>query len=98
MSEETPAEGTGRLQIIIKPPIVQREETQTQQLVNNLGEEILVSTEDPGGEIDTENPKYAITKESICKLSKEIAASRKRKRTQDQEQGKGKCKLIIAES
>ena len=50
------------------------------------------------GEIDTENPEYAVTKENIRKLSKEIEASRKRKRTQEQEQGKGKHKLIITES
>ena len=81
VSEETQSEGTGRLQIIIKPPTLQREETQAQQLVTNLAEEILVSTEDQGGEIDTENPKYDVTKENIRKLSKEIVASRKGKRT-----------------
>ena len=98
MSEETPAEGTGRLQIIIRPPTLQRQETQAQQLVTNPAEESLVSTKDQGGVLDTENPEYVVTKENIRKLSKEIAASRKRKRTQEQEQGKGKRKLIIAES
>ena len=67
-------------------------------MVTNLAKEILVSNEDQGGEIDTENPEYAVTKENIRKLSKEIAASRKRKRTQEQEQGKGKHKIIIIES
>ena len=98
MSGETPAEGTGRLQITIRPPTLQREETQAQQQVTNLAKESLVSTQDQGGEIDTENPEYVVTKENIRRLSKEIAASRKRKRTQKQEQGKGKHKLIIAES
>ena len=55
-------------------------------------------TQDQGGEIDTENPEYVVTKENICKLSKEIVTSRKIKRTQEQEQGKGKRKLIIADS
>ena len=55
-------------------------------------------TQDQGGEIDTKNLEYAVTKENIRKLSKEITTSRKRKRTQEQEQGKGKRKLIIAES
>ena len=50
------------------------------------------------GEIDTEDLEYAVTKENITKLSKEIATSRKRKKTQEQEQGKGKHKLIIPES
>ena len=48
--------------------------------------------------MEMENPEYAITKENICKLSKEIANSRKRRQIQEQKQGKGKCKLIIAES
>ena len=48
--------------------------------------------------METENLEYAITKENICKLSKEIAASRKRKRIQEQEKGKGKRKIIITES
>ena len=85
VSEETPAEDTGRLQIIIRAPKLQREETQAQKLVTNLAEESLFLTEDQGGEIDAENPKYSITKENISKLSKEITASRKRKRTQEQE-------------
>ena len=41
---------------------------------------------------------YALTKENIRKLLKEIAASRKRKRIQEQEKGKGKRKIIITES
>ena len=98
MSEETPAEDIGRLQITIKPLTAQREETYTEQQVTNLVEESIISTQDRGGEIDTKKPEYAITKEKIRKLSKEIAASRKRKRIQEQEQGKGKRNLIIAES
>ena len=49
-------------------------------------------------EIETGNLEYAITKEIITKLSKEIAAARKRKRTQQQPQGKGKRKIIIPDS
>ena len=98
VSEETPAKDTGQLKIIIIPPTLQREETQAQQLVTILVEESLVLTEYQGGEIDTENPEYAVIKQNICKLSKEIAASRKRKITQEQEQGKGKRKIIIVES
>ena len=60
--EERPAEDIGRLQIIIRPPTLQREETQAQQLVTNPAQESLVLTEDQGGEIDTENPEYAVTK------------------------------------
>ena len=62
MSEETPAEDTGQLQIIIRPPTLQREETQAQQLVTNPAEERLIMTEDQAGAIDTENSEYAITK------------------------------------
>ena len=79
--EETPVEGPHRLQIIIKPPTAQREETHTEQQVTNLAEENLIPTQEPRGEIETQNPEYAATKENITKLSKEIASSRKRKRT-----------------
>ena len=81
VSEETLVEGPGRLQIIIKPLMAQREETQAEHQVTNLAEENLISTQEPRGEIETENPKYAATKENITKLSKEIETSRKRKKT-----------------
>ena len=96
VSEETPVEGTGRLQIIIKPSTTQREETHVEQQVTNPAEENLIPTQDPRGEIETKNLEYAATKENITKLLKEIESSRKRKRTQQQQQGKGKHKLIIA--
>ena len=98
MSEETPIEGPGQLQIIIKPPTKQREETHAEEKVTNPAEENLIPTQEPRGEIETKNPEYAATKENITKLSKEIAASIKRNKTQKQQQGKGKRKLIIAES
>ena len=95
VSKETLVEGPGRLQIIIKPLTTQREETHTEKQVTNPAEENLILTQEPRGEIETENPEYATTKENITKFSKEIAASRKRKKTQQQQQGKGKHKLII---
>ena len=55
-------------------------------------------TQELRGETEPENPKYAITKGIIKKISKEIAAARKKLRTQQQQQGKGKRKLIIADS
>ena len=103
VSEETPVETTGQLQIIIKPPTAQREEihaeeTHADQQVTNLAIESLILTHEPRGQIEPENPEYAITKNIIRKLSKEIAATRKKIRTQQRQQGKGKRKLIIAES
>ena len=44
VSEETLVEGTGRLQIIIKPPTTQREETHAEQQVTNLAKENLIPT------------------------------------------------------
>ena len=85
VSEETPVEGNSRLQIIIKPPTAQREETHTEQQVTNLAEEILIPNQDPRGEIETKNPEFALTKDNITRLSKEIATSRKRKKTQEHE-------------
>ena len=60
------------------------EETQAEQQVTNPAEENIISTHTPREGIETENPEYALTKEIIYKLSKEIEAARKRKRTQPQ--------------
>ena len=76
--------------------MAQREETHAEQQVTNPAEENLIPTHTLREGIETENPEYAVTKEIITKLSKEIAATRKRKRTQPQ--GKGKHKIIIPES
>ena len=98
VSEDTPVETTGQLQIIIKPPMAQREEIRADQQVTNSAAESLIPTKEPREETKAENPEYVITKGIIAKLSKEIVAARKRKRTQQQQQGKVKRKLIIAES
>ena len=47
-------------------------------------------------DIESDNPEYAMTKENLNKITKEIAASRKRKTNQGK--GKGKCQLILSES
>ena len=45
-------------------------------------------------DIESDNPEYAITKDKIRKLAREIAATRKK---ETQEKGKGKRKLILSE-
>ena len=103
MSEETPVEHTGRLQIIIKPLKAKREEPQTEETqiekhVITLAAESLILTQEPRGETEPKNPEYAITNGIIIKLSKEIAAARKKLKTQQQQEEKGKHKLIFVES
>ena len=47
--------------------------------------ESVVSTQEPRGETEPENPKYAVRKDIIKKLSKEIAAARKKLNTQQKQ-------------
>ena len=61
---------------------------------------IILVHQHEGGEgleedIESENLEYAITKDKIRKLAKEIAAVRKKA---TQEKGKGKHKIILSES
>ena len=46
-------------------------------------------------DIELDNPEYAMTKENLKKITKEIAASRKMKEIQ--EKGKGKRRLLLSE-
>ena len=50
------------------------------------------------GEVEPDNPEYAVTKGIIRKLTNEIAATRKKIKGKEQQQGKGKRKIIIVES
>ena len=50
------------------------------------------------GEVEPDNPEYAVTKGIIRKLTNEVEAARKKIKGQEQQQGKGKRKLIISES
>ena len=67
VSEETPVKHTDEIQIIIKPPTVQRaeplpEETQPKQHVITPAAESLILTQEPRGETNPKKPKYAIKK------------------------------------
>ena len=101
MSDDIPVEDTNRLQITVVPPPTQRGNTPTEQQVTKPAEKSISPVQQQeGGEgleedIESDNPEYAITKDKIKKLAKEIAAARKKA---TQEKGKGKCKLILSES
>ena len=101
MSEETPVEDTNRLQITIIPPTAQRGSTQTKQRVTNPAEKsVNLAQQQEGGEelegyVESNNHQYAITKDKVKKLAKEIAAARKKA---TEAKGKGKRKLILSES
>ena len=86
MLEVTPTEDTSWLHITIIPPTAQREGRQKEQQVIKPAKKNVGPTQKQSGEhepevnTETENPEYAITKENICKLTKEITASRKRQK------------------
>ena len=96
MSEETSAEDAKRLQITIVPPTTQRGSTPTEhQLAKPVEKNISLVQQKEGGEgleedIESDNPEYAITKEKIRKLAREIVATRKRKLRQ---KGRGSASL-----
>ena len=80
VSEETLAEDTNRLQITIIPPTTQRGSIPTEQHVTKPAEESINSVQQQeGGEeleecIEPDNHEYAITKDTIKNLAKEIGA------------------------
>ena len=84
MSEETLAEDTNRLQLAIIPAMTQRGSTPIEQWVTKPTEKSISPVQPKeGGEgleedIEFNNPEYAITKDKIRKLVREIAAARKR--------------------
>ena len=55
-------------------------------------------TQEPTGEVEEDDPEYALSKSTIKKLAKEIAVTRKRLKTQKQQTGRGKRKLILDSS
>ena len=100
MSEETPVEDTNRLKITIIPPTSQRGITQTEQQVTNPAEKSVspAQQQEEGeelGDIESENPKYSLTKDKVKKLAAKIAAARKKV---TETKGKGKRKLILSQS
>ena len=52
----------------------------------------------PTGEVEGNDPKYALSKSIIKKLAKEIAITREKIKAQKLQQGRGKRKLILADS
>ena len=100
MSEETPAEDTNKLQLTIVPPMTQKGSTPTKQQVTKLAEKSISPVhQQEGGEgleedIESDNPKYVITKDKIKKLVREVSSARK---NETRAKGKGKHKLILSE-
>ena len=75
------------------------EQTQpTSQQTNPPAPAIVKPTQELTGEVEDDNPEYALSKSTIQKLAKEIVVTRKRLRTQKQQIGRGKRKLILDSS
>ena len=96
VSEDIPVEPTSRIQITIKPSTAKV--ANPQQQTTPLALASVAPTQEPMGEVEPDNPEYALSRGIIRKLANEIAAARKKIRAQKEQQGKGKCKLIIADS
>ena len=92
MSEETPTVPTSRVHITVKPPTAkvvdpqpteqQQPTIQPQQQTTPLAPAIVDPTQVPTGEVEGNDPKYALSKSIIKKLAKEIAIARKRIKAQ----------------
>ena len=68
------------------------------QQTTPLAPAIVKPTPEPQGEVEEDDPEYALSKSNIKKLAKEIAVARKRLKTQKQQTGRGKRKLILDSS
>ena len=64
-----------------KTNITQTTKQQPEQQIITPAIESVIPTQEPRGEIEPENPKYAVTKGIIKKLSKKIAAAKKKLKT-----------------
>ena len=102
-SDDIPVEDTSRLQLTIVPQPIQMGSTPTEHQVAIPAEKsiILAHRQEEGEEqieeyIESNNPEYAMTKENLSKIEKEITDSRKRNAVQ--EKGKGKHNIILTES
>ena len=68
------------------------------QQTTPLAPAIVKPTQEQTGEVEDDDPEYALSKSTIQKLAKEIAVARKRLRTQKQQTARGKRKLILDSS
>ena len=103
MLEDILIEDTNRLQLTIVPQPIQMGSTLTEHQVAKPIEKIIISVhQQEEGEdhieedIKADNPKYAMTKENLRKIAKEIAASRKKKAMKGKR--KGKRRILLSES
>ena len=92
MSEDTPVEPTSRVHITVKPPtakvvdpqpIEQQQPTvQPQQQTTPPTPATVDPTQEPTGEVEGNDPEYALSKSIIKKLAKEIAVAMKKIKAQ----------------
>ena len=99
---------TSRVHITVKPPtakVVEPQPTEQQQPTKQTQQQTtppVPATVEPTqvrtGEVEGNDPEYALSKSIIKKLAKEIAVARKKIKAQKLQQGRGKRKLILANS
>ena len=99
---------TSRVHITVKPLIAkvvdpqlteqQQPTVQPQQQTTPPAPATVDPTQVSIGEVEGDDPEYALSRSIIKKLAKEIAVARKIIKAQKLKQGKGKRKLILADS
>ena len=84
------------------PPSTEQQPTEQAQLTVPQTAPPTPETVDPAqnptGEVEEDNPEYAVSRSIIKKLAKEIAVARRKIKLQKRQQGKGKRKLVLADS
>ena len=108
VSEDTPAVPTSRVHITVKPPTAkvvdpqlteqQQPTVPPQQQTTPPAPVTIDPTQVQTGEVEYNDPEYALSKSIIKNMAKEIAVARKKLKTQKLQQGRGKRKLILADS
>ena len=98
---------TSRVHITVKPPtakVVDPQPTeqpqptvQPPQQTTPPAPATVDPTQVPTGEVEGNDPKYALSRSIIKKLAKEIVVARKKIKAQKLQQGRGKRKLILAD-
>ena len=95
VSEDSLTVPTSRVHITVKPPTVkvvdprpteqQQPTVEPQQQTTPPAPAIIDPTQEPTGEVEVDDPEYALSRSIIKKLAKEIAVARKKIKTQKQQ-------------
>jgi len=106
VTQDTPIGTPGRVHLIVKhptapvvdPPTEQQQTPPPAQQTAPPATQTVDPAQTPTGEVEEDNPEYAVSRSILKKLAKEIAIARRNIKLQKRQQGKGKRKLVLADS